>query len=457
MRIVMISALLLMGIWTQAQSNGGELSGRTKTGGRLPVGVDSLAPLLGELMVSDSSLKVKIDIINRQGIRLRSVDSTYLANISSSTYQWNTTGTSRNGAYIFGMAETTPYTRTDGRMSPMSFDLRGNLRVINSGAGQVSVTSPSRSAEVGNYVSASIDTFGNTRVYDSIGIYYLNDIASTNAILADNSYLYDASNNNYLDHISDTTRLNYSKLVNIESNTNYLANNAQLPLIRDTIGKIYSRIPSGLTVNSNRLAIYSPDSIRVFATNGFGGSSSGGTSLDAVDSTNLALAGKARAIFDSTWTVTAMDTVGLAAKANSATVGWQTDTIGIRQWKATDLKLGVKISFANTAPANDKACYIYACPWWFDGTNWYASSGGTTTLPSGANSSYTIASPNDLVLLGVLSYTTQNQVCQRQFMLSSIFPTMPDAISFIIVNYTGAAVHTSGNLLYYSLVNKTQR
>ena len=286
-----------------------------------------------------------------------------------------------------------------------------------------------------------------------------------------------------------------------------------------TLSTMNGKVPSGLTVNTNRLAIYSPDSIRVFATNGFGGSSSGGTSLDAVDSTNLAnaadsnkqrkgmviiggtvtatsdsttgsrkgvilldtakvqftrlrattdtvaIAGNinatttpgASAFYDSTWTITALDTAGLAAKANSATVGWQSDTVGFRQHKATDMKLGVKISFANTAPANDKACYIYACPWWYDGTNWYAASQGTTTLPTGANGTTTIASPNDLVLLGVLSYTTQNQVCQKQFMLSSIFPIMPDAVSFIVINYTGAAIHTSGNLLYYSLVNKVQR
>lgn len=181
------------------------------------------------------------------------------------------------------------------------------------------------------------------------------------------------------------------------------------------------------------------------------------TDTVAISGSISATAG-ATAIYDSARTAVALDTAGLAAKANSATVGWQSDTVGLRQHKVTDMKLGVKISFANTAPANDKALYIYACPWWYDGTTWYAGSQGTTTLPTGANGTTTIASPNDLRLLGVLSYTTQNQVCQSQFMLSNVFgETLPDAVSFIIVNYTGAAIHTSGNLLYYSLTQRTQR
>jgi hypothetical protein len=56
-----------------------------------------------------------------------------------------------------------------------------------------------------------------------------------------------------------------------------------------TLSALNSKVPSGLSTAGNRLAIYSPDSIRVFATNGFGSGGSGGTtSLDAVDSTNLA-------------------------------------------------------------------------------------------------------------------------------------------------------------------------
>ena len=166
----------------------------------------------------------------------------------------------------------------------------------------------------------------------------------------------------------------------------------------------------------------------------------------------------ATAIYDSTWTAVQMDTAGLGAMANSATVGWQSDSVGLRQHKCTDVKIGVKISMANTAPANDKAVYVYVYPIWYDGSTWYFTSGGTTTFPSGANSTYTIASPNNLRLLGVLSYTTTNMVLQDQFILSNAFgSTMPDAFGLVIVDFSGAALHTTNHRIYYSLINKVQR
>lgn len=166
----------------------------------------------------------------------------------------------------------------------------------------------------------------------------------------------------------------------------------------------------------------------------------------------------ATAIYDSTWTAVQMDTAGLGAMANSATVGWQSDSVGLRQWKCTDVKIGVKISMANTAPANDKAVYVYVYPIWYDNSTWYFTSGGTTTFPSGANSTYTIASPNNLRLLGVLSYTTTNMVLQDQFILSNAFgSTMPDAFGLVIVDFSGAALHTTNHRIYYSLINKVQR
>ena len=152
-----------------------------------------------------------------------------------------------------------------------------------------------------------------------------------------------------------------------------------------------------------------------------------------------------------------MDTAGLGAMANSATVGWQSDSVGLRQHKCTDVKIGVKISMSG-APANDKAVYVYVYPIWYDNSTWYFTSGGTTTLPSGANSSYTIASPNNLRLLGVLSYTTTNMVLQDQFVLSNAFgSTMPDAFGLVIVNFSGAALSTTNHRIYYSLINKVNR
>lgn len=181
------------------------------------------------------------------------------------------------------------------------------------------------------------------------------------------------------------------------------------------------------------------------------------TDTVAISGTITSTAG-ATAIYDSTWTAVQMDTAGLGAMANSATVGWQSDSVGLRQHKCTDVKIGVKISMANTAPANDKAVYVYVYPIWYDNSTWYFTSGGTTTFPSGANSTYTIASPNNLRLLGVLSYTTTNMVLQDQFILSNAFgSTMPDAFGLVIVDFSGAALHTTNHRIYYSLINKVQR
>ena len=221
-----------------------------------------------------------------------------------------------------------------------------------------------------------------------------------------------------------------------DQSTNYLAPS------KLKLDSIYTRLGTGVNVNSHPVTF-----TRLKAS----------TDTVAISGTITSTAG-ATAIYDSTWTAVQMDTAGLGAKANSATVGWQSDSVGLRQHKCTDVKIGVKISMANTAPANDKAVYIYVYPIWYDGSTWYFTSGGTATLPSGGNSTYTIASPNNLRLLGVLSYTTTNMVLQDQFILSNAFgSTMPDAFGLVIVNFSGAAIHTTDHRIYYSLINKVQR
>jgi hypothetical protein len=222
----------------------------------------------------------------------------------------------------------------------------------------------------------------------------------------------------------------------LDQSTNYLSPS------KLKLDSIYTRLGTGVTVNSHPVTFTRLKS---------------STDTVAILGTITATAG-ATAIFDSTYTAVQMDTAGLGAMANSATVGWQSDSVGLRQWKCTDVKIGVKISMANTAPANDKAVYVYVYPMWYDGSTWYFTSGGTITFPSGANGTYTIASPNNLRLLGVLSYTTTNMVLQDQFVLSNAFgSTMPDAFGLVIVDFSGAAIHTTNHRIYYSLINKVQR
>lgn len=154
-------------------------------------------------------------------------------------------------------------------------------------------------------------------------------------------------------------------------------------------------------------------------------------------------------------TYTAMTVTNLQSLANSATVGWQSARVDLQtSVMPLDVEIFVKLTTANTAPANDKAMYVYICPMITTdgGTTWLASDQGTATLPTGSEGASTIATPNDLKLLGVLSYTTQQMVCQASFNLSSaVGQSMPDGFSIIIVNYSGAALSTSCVVAYRTI------
>ena len=150
-----------------------------------------------------------------------------------------------------------------------------------------------------------------------------------------------------------------------------------------------------------------------------------------------------------------MTITALNSLASSATVGWQSDRVAITT--ELDVLIGIKLDMANTPPANDKAVYVYLCPWYYDGTTYYASSIGTATLPTGSQGACTIASaaPNNLKLLGVLAYSTADMVLQDSFLLSNTFGTaLPDAWSIVVINFSGAAVAASGNKLMYKKINQ---
>ena len=154
-------------------------------------------------------------------------------------------------------------------------------------------------------------------------------------------------------------------------------------------------------------------------------------------------------------TYTALTVTNLQSLANSATVGWQSVRIDNQtSVKAIDYEIFVKLTTANTAPANDKIMYVYISPaiTTDGGTTWLHADQGTTTLPTGTEGTTTIASPNNLQLLGTMSYTSQQMVCQGHFNLSSaVGQSMPDGFSIIIVNYSGAALSTSCVVAYRSI------
>ncbi len=152
---------------------------------------------------------------------------------------------------------------------------------------------------------------------------------------------------------------------------------------------------------------------------------------------------------------TAMTVTSLQSLASSQTAGWQSARIDNQSSVlALDYEIFVKLTTANTAPANDKAAYVWISPaiTTDGGTTWLHTDQGTTTLPTGSEGTTTIALPNNLKLLGVLSYTTAQMTMQESFLLSSaVGQFMPDGFSIIITNYTGAALSTSCVVAYRAI------
>lgn len=134
----------------------------------------------------------------------------------------------------------------------------------------------------------------------------------------------------------------------------------------------------------------------------------------------------------------------LQSLASSATVGWKSTLIDNTSTLALDYEIYTSLPTANTAPANDQAVYVYVCPAIKDGGSTFRyADGGTTTLPTSADATYTIANPNDLTLLGVLNYKTQQMTMQNTWLLSSVFgQSIPEGFLIIIVNFSGAALST---------------
>ena len=195
--------------------------------------------------------------------------------------------------------------------------------------------------------------------------------------------------------------------------------------------------------NNLRVILQDPSGNYVAA----GGGGGGGSSITALR--------------DSSSTPTSMTMTGISAMASRATVGWQSDTVNNLTRKAIDYKIMVRISMQNNSPASDKACYIYLIPWTWDGTNWRASSIGTTTLPSGSAGTMTITQPVNLRLLGVLNYNTADMVLQDTYLLSNAFgDQIPDMFSIGVINFSGATVETTSgtnNLITYTPIYKTNR
>lgn len=151
-----------------------------------------------------------------------------------------------------------------------------------------------------------------------------------------------------------------------------------------------------------------------------------------------------------------MATTALQSLANSATAGWKSARVDNTSANALDFEVNVQIAAVNTAPANDKAIYVYVVPWYYDGSTWsVGADGGTTTLPTDGDAAYTIAAGNGMKLAKVIPYVTQNQPMAAQFNLLNLFPTLPDGWQLVVINYCGIQTAASGNVIKYKPITMT--
>lgn len=156
---------------------------------------------------------------------------------------------------------------------------------------------------------------------------------------------------------------------------------------------------------------------------------------------------------------TAMTVTALQSLASSATAGWQSARVDNQSSvKALDYEIVIKLTTANTAPANDRAAHIYIsrATTTDGGTTWIHDDQGTTTMPAGSEGTTTIvAGGGNMAVLGDLYYTTQQQVMERTFLLSqAVGRYMPDGFSIIVVNFSGAALST-GCVVAYRAITET--
>jgi hypothetical protein len=152
-------------------------------------------------------------------------------------------------------------------------------------------------------------------------------------------------------------------------------------------------------------------------------------------------------------TVQTMTVTNLHSLASSPTAGWQGGAVDNTSDLALDALVQVVLDFANTAPANSKAAYIYAYGGIESGVYSNPASGteGTITLVD------VTANAQNLRLLGILPYTTQNEVAESSPMsvAAAFGGLLPPYWGVAIINHSGAALAASGNTVKYRRVTAT--
>lgn len=130
-------------------------------------------------------------------------------------------------------------------------------------------------------------------------------------------------------------------------------------------------------------------------------------------------------------------TITLNSLASSATAGRESTAVDNTSDLYLDALVEVLISFPNSAPANDKAIYVYAYDS-VDGTNYAGAA-------TGSDAAYTMDDPTVLALIGVIPIPTQNKSYRsRAFSVSSAFGgVLPPKWGIMVRNYAGQTLNAS--------------
>lgn len=134
-------------------------------------------------------------------------------------------------------------------------------------------------------------------------------------------------------------------------------------------------------------------------------------------------------------------TITLATLASSATGGRESTAIDNTSNLFDDALVYVNFVFPNSAPANDKAVYVYA----------YGSEDGTNypEAITGSDANYTRRDPTVLRLIGVVPVPTQNLTYKSNPMsvAAAFGGILPRKWGIVVQNYAGQTL-TSGSASY---------